>query len=37
MNNLIKLASTFLGCGPFMLKILIGGLLFATHFRCQRR
>lgn len=33
MNYLLQLSGVLLACGPFLLKILIGGLLFSTHFQ----
>ena len=37
MDTPHRLLGTLLGCGPFLLKLLVGSLLFSTHFRRKER
>lgn len=37
MDSLVTLLGTFLGFGPFLLKLLLGSLLFTTRFRRKER
>ena len=37
MDNLFTLVGVFLGFGPFLFKLLVGSLLFSTHFRRKER
>lgn len=37
MDGLLTMLGVFLGFGPFLLKLLVGSLLFSTHFRKKER